>query len=134
MLSIHYLGQVIRAHFGDGSKFGVEIRYLNEETPLGTAGALSLMDPVPDLPFVVTNGDVLTDIRYGELLNFHLHHKAAATMAVRQHEWQNPFGVVQTKGIEIVGFEEKPIHRSHVNAGIYVLDPEAIFALRKGVV
>ena len=132
VLSLHYLGHVIQAHFGNGAEFGVEISYLNEETPLGTAGALSLMDPAPELPFVVTNGDVLTDIQYGELLDFHVHHKADATMAVRQHEWQHPFGVVRTKGIKIVGFEEKPIHRSHVNAGIYVLNPEVLLALDKG--
>jgi NDP-sugar pyrophosphorylase family protein len=75
---------------------------------------------------VVTNGDVITDIRYGELLDFHIRYDAAATMAVRVHEWQHPFGVVQTKGVEIVGFEEKPIARSHINAGVYALGPDAL--------
>jgi NDP-sugar pyrophosphorylase family protein len=96
---------------------------------LGTAGALGLLKPIPDEPFVVTNGDVITDIRYGELLDFHTRHAASATMAVRVHEWQHPFGVVQTKGIEIVGFEEKPIARSHINAGVYALDPLAFSVL-----
>jgi NDP-sugar pyrophosphorylase family protein len=75
---------------------------------------------------------VLTDIRYGELLDFHVRHRAQATMAVRQHEWQNPFGVVKTKGVEIDGFEEKPIIRSHINAGIYVLEPQALERLEHG--
>jgi dTDP-glucose pyrophosphorylase len=131
VLSLHYLGHVIRNHFGDGSRFGVEVSYISEDVPLGTAGALSLLDPLPDLPFIVTNGDVITDIQYGEMLDFHVSHKADATMAVRLHEWQHPFGVVKTKGIEIVGFEEKPVHRSHVNAGIYVLNTDALAALTK---
>ena len=93
---------------------------------MGTAGALSLLSPRPDAAFVVTNGDVITDIHYGELLDFHIRNNAAATMAVRVHEWQHPFGVVQTRGIDIVGFEEKPLARSHINAGVYALDPTAL--------
>ena len=69
---------------------------------------------------------MITDIRYGELLDFHTRHDAAATMAVRVHEWQHPFGVVQTRGVDIVGFEEKPVARSHINAGVYVLDPDTL--------
>ena len=126
VLAIHYLGHMIESHFGNGEDFGVQIDYLREQSPLGTAGALGLLNPTPSLPFVVTNGDVITDIRYGQLLDFHSRHAAAATMAVRLHEWQHPFGVVQTQGVEIVGFEEKPIARSHINAGVYALDPLAL--------
>lgn len=126
ILAIHYLGQMIEDYFGDGSRLDVSIDYLKEESPLGTAGALSLLSPHPELPFVVTNGDVITDIRYGELLDFHNRHAAAATMAVRMHEWQHPFGVVQMNGVEIVGFEEKPIARSHINAGVYALTPAVL--------
>lgn len=129
VLAVHYLGHMIEEHFGNGEQFGVKIDYLREQTPLGTAGALGLLSPRPDAAFVVTNGDVITDIRYGELLDFHMRHDAAATMAVRVHEWQHPFGVVQTQGVEIVGFEEKPIARSHINAGVYALDPDALNAL-----
>lgn len=131
MIAIHYLGHMIEDYFGDGVRLGVKIDYLREEAPLGTAGALSLLDPLPDLPFVVTNGDVITDIRYGELLDFHDRQGAAATMAVRQHEWQHPFGVVQMKGTEIIGFEEKPITRTHINAGVYALDPNALDPLQR---
>ena len=129
VLAIHYLGHMIEAYFGNGERLGVRIDYLREESPLGTAGALGLLKPTPDAPFVVTNGDVITDIHYGELLDFHTRHNAAATMAVRVHEWQHPFGVVQTQGVEIVGFEEKPIARSHINAGVYALDPSALSVL-----
>lgn len=126
VLAIHYLGHMIEEHFGDGRRWQVRIEYLREQEPLGTAGALGLLRPRPDAPFLVTNGDVLTDIRYGELLDFHCRHRASATMAVRLHEWQHPFGVVKTKGVDIIGFEEKPVSRSHINAGIYVLEPQAL--------
>jgi dTDP-glucose pyrophosphorylase len=132
VLAIHYLGHMIEGYFGDGSRWQVQIDYLREETPLGTAGAMSLLAPRPEFPFLVSNGDVLTDIRYGELLDFHCRHGATATMAVRLHEWQHPFGVVRTKGVDIVGFEEKPIARSHINAGVYVLEPSALDVLTAG--
>lgn len=131
ILAIHHLGHMIEEYFGDGGKFGVRIDYLREKAPLGTAGALSLFEPLPKYPFVVTNGDVITDIRYGEILDFHLRHQAAATMAVRVHEWQHPFGVVEINGVEIIGFEEKPIARSHVNAGVYVIEPDSLAQLQK---
>lgn len=132
VLAVHYLGHMIEDYFGDGRRWQVQIDYLRENSPLGTAGALDLLQPRPDVPFLVSNGDVLTDIRYGELLDFHCRHEATATMAVRLHEWQHPFGVVRTKGVDIVGFEEKPITRSHINAGIYVLDPAALGVLQRG--
>jgi dTDP-glucose pyrophosphorylase len=126
VISINYLGNMIEEYFGQGERLGVEISYLKEKDPLGTAGALALLNPKPDLPFIVTNGDVLTDISYGELLDFHIRFAAAGTMAVRMHEWQHPFGVVQIEGVEIVGFQEKPVARSHINAGIYVLNPNSL--------
>lgn len=132
VLAINYLGQMIEQYFEDGSRWQVQIEYLREKSPLGTAGAVALLDPRPDMPFIVSNGDVLTDIHYSELLDFHCRHGAVGTMAVRQHEWQHPFGVVRTEGIEIVGFDEKPVARSHINAGIYVLEPACIEALERG--
>ncbi len=132
VLAINYLGQMIQDYFGDGSRLQVQIDYLCEQAPLGTAGAIALLDPRPQLPFLVSNGDVLTDIHYGEMLEFHSRHQASATMAVRRYEWQHPFGVVRTQGIEIVGFEEKPVTRSHINAGIYMLEPEAIDVIEMG--
>ncbi len=129
VLAVHYLGQMIEEYFGNGERMGVQIDYLREKSPLGTAGALGLLTPLPVAPFVVTNGDVITDIRYGELIDFHVRHNAVATMAVRVHEWQHPYGVVKMQGLEIVGFEEKPIARSHINAGVYALDQTALGVL-----
>ena len=133
VLAINYLGHMRVEYFGDGSKFGIQIAYLRESKPLGTVGALSLFNSSPDEPFIVTNGDVISDIHFDELLDFHLQNSALATMAVRLHEWEHPFGVVQTRGFEIIGFEEKPISRSYINAGVYVLDPEALGELSPNV-
>ena len=123
MLSLNYLGDMVRDHFGDGSDFGVRIDYVSETEPLGTAGALSLLDPRPDSAFVVTNGDVLTDIDYLELVEFRDRHDAEGVMAVRLYEWTNPYGVVKMDGVDIRGFEEKPVSRCHINAGVYAFSP-----------
>ena len=133
VISIYHLGHMIEDYFGNGERFGVKIDYLREDSPLGTAGALGLMINRPDKAFVVTNGDVITDIRYGELLDFHNRHRASATMAVRAHEWQHPFGVVKMKGVEITGFDEKPLVRSHINAGVYILSPEVLNELSANI-
>lgn len=130
VLAVCYLGHMIEDYFGDGSKWQVKIEYLKENDPLGTAGALSMLNFRPSTPIIVSNGDVLSDIHYGELLDFHCRHLAMATMAVRQHEWQHPYGVVCINGVDIVGFEEKPISRSHINAGVYILEPIALNYLK----
>ncbi len=132
VMCLNYLGHMIVDYFGDGAVWGASITYVHEEDKLGTAGALGLLNPVPDLPFIVTNGDVMTDIAYTDLLNFHNSHRAEATMAVRQMEWQNPYGVVKTNGLAIVGFEEKPVQRHHINAGIYILEPTTLHHLKRG--
>ena len=134
VIAIHYLGHMIEDYFGNGQKMGVKIDYLREEKPLGTAGALSLFKELPNLPIVVTNGDVITDIRYAAILEFHEEQGASATMAVRSHEWQNPFGVVQIQGIDIISYDEKPTYRSNVNAGVYVLDPAVLRFIPKSEV
>ena len=128
IIAIHYLGHMIEEYFGNGDRLGVKIDYLREDSPLGTAGALSLLSP-PNEAFVVTNGDVITDIRYGEMIDFHNRYSSSATMAVRVHEWEHPFGVVKTDGVDIVNFEEKPIARSHINAGVYVINSENLSEL-----
>ena len=133
IFAVHYLGHMVEDYFGNGIRLNVKIEYLKENEPLGTAGALSLLENKLNAAFIVTNGDVITDIRYGELLDFHIRHDAAATMAVRLHEWQHPFGVVQMNGLEITGFEEKPINRTHINAGVYALNPSALNALEKNM-
>ena len=122
-LTTHYKGAMIVEHFGDGRNFGVDIRYVEEDQPLGTAGSLSLLEPSND-PFLIINGDVLTRINFGAMLDFHRHHRADMTVAVRQHEVQLPHGVVETDGLAITGITEKPVLRHFMNAGIYLLNPE----------
>lgn len=131
IISVNYLSTVIEDYFKDGEKLGVQIEYLRETAPLGTAGALSLLDNLPVTPLVVVNGDVISDINYGDLFDFHARQFADATMAIKLHEWQHPYGVVQIDGVKIVGFEEKPIARTHINAGVYVLSPSALSYLQK---
>lgn len=133
VLAIHHLGSLIEDYFGNGDRFEVSIEYIREEVPLGTAGALSLLEPKFDIPIIVTNGDLITDISYSEIVDFHEKQKAVATMASRIHEWQNPFGVVNTNEFEIIGYEEKPIIYSQVNAGVYVINPDALGILEKSV-
>jgi len=130
VLTVNYLADRIKDHFGDGSQFDVNIEYVKESLPLGTAGSLSMLGNQIKEPFLVTNCDVITEISYSDLLDFHCRQGSIATMAVKLHEWQNPFGIVHFEGLNIVRFEEKPVFRSHVNAGIYALSPEALLELR----
>lgn len=130
IISLHYLGELIIDYFGDGSAFDISIEYIHESEPLGTAGALSLLDPLPKLPFIVTNGDILTDINYANLLHFHESNNAEATMTIKKYELQNPYGVVNTQGLEIISFEEKPIQITYVNAGVYAINPSNLKYLK----
>ena len=131
IIAINYLGQVIEDYFKDGHEFGVKIEYLREDIPLGTAGALSLLSHKPERAFIVTNGDVITDINYSDLLEYHTVQNAAATVAVRTHEFQIPYGVVQINGLEVESYEEKPIVSSLINAGVYALNPDILDFIKK---
>lgn len=131
-LSVNYHADQIEGYFGDGSKFGAHIRYLREKKRLGTAGALSLLPP-PSLPIIVSNADLLTKADYIQILEGHMISGAMATMAVREHEYRIPFGVVHAEGERIASLEEKPVHRVMVNAGIYVLSPGAVALVPKEV-
>lgn len=130
IFSTNYLGNVIEEYFGDGKEFGVNITYVKEESPLGTAGALSLLNEPVNEPLLVSNGDLITDIRYSEMLEFHNSHQSFITVATRSHEWQNPYGVVLTSGSDVIGYEEKPLSKSNINAGVYVLDPGVLSLLQ----
>ena len=123
VISVNYLGQMIRDHFGDGSEFGIEIEYVSEDRALGTAGALGMIKRRPTEPMIVMNGDVLTRLRYDWLMDHHLAHDGSATVAVREYEFQVPFGVVQATDGFITSIDEKPVQKFFVSAGIYVLDP-----------
>ena len=132
VISTHYLGSMIKDYFKNGKNFNVDIDYINESKPMGTAGALSLMKKIPNEPLVVVNGDILTEINYGDLIDYHQKNASQATMAVKFFDLKNPYGVVKTKGIQIIDFEEKPVQKSTIiNAGVYVLNPATIKALKK---
>ncbi len=121
-VATHYKGDVISDHFKDGQDFGVDIRYVKEDQPLGTAGALSLLEE-SDEPLLVINGDILTRVNFRAMLHFHREHNADLTVAVRQYELNVPYGVVDTDGVNVKGISEKPVVRQFINAGIYLLSP-----------
>jgi dTDP-glucose pyrophosphorylase len=133
ILVVHHLSQIIEDYFGNGTKWGIHIRYIKEGTPLGTAGGLSQLSVSNKDPVVVTNGDVLSNLDYSEILQFHLTNGSSGTMAVRHHELVHPFGVVHLEGLNIKSIEEKPVYRNYINAGVYVISAEAIKTLVPGV-
>jgi dTDP-glucose pyrophosphorylase len=126
IISVNYKADMIKAHFGDGTNWDVDIRYLDESDRLGTAGALSMIDSKGDLPIIVMNGDVFTQLNIESLLAFHAEQATQATMCVRSYDLQIPYGVVRTQNMRIVGIDEKPEYRFFVNAGIYVLEPSTL--------
>jgi dTDP-glucose pyrophosphorylase len=126
-ISTHYKAEKVKAHFGDGSAWGVNIEYVNEEKPLGTAGAIGLLPKnLPKLPILMMNGDVLTKVNFEHLLTFHREQNNIATMCIREYDVQIPFGVVNIKEQQVKSIDEKPIEKYFVNAGIYVLEPELV--------
>ncbi|WP_289140258.1 nucleotidyltransferase family protein [uncultured Brevibacillus sp.] len=126
ILSVNYMKDSIKDYFQDGAHLDVNISYIEETKRLGTAGALSLLAEKPEHPFFVMNGDLLTKINYEQLLNFHTETNSVATMCVREYEYQIPFGVLETENHRLLSIEEKPVHKSFVNAGIYVLSPDVL--------
>lgn len=121
-LATHYKSEMIAEHFKDGSEFGVDIQYVKEDQPLGTAGALSLLEH-SDEPLLVINGDILTRVDFRAMLHFHREHNADLTVAVKQYEFRVPYGVIESDGVLIKGISEKPVVRQFINAGIYLLSP-----------
>ena len=132
-ISINYLGKMVEDYFKDGKKYGVKIHYLKERTPLGTAGSIGLLNDkiTKKLPFIVTNGDVLTEVNLNALLSFHKKEKSMGTMSIYKHNWEHPYGVVKTEGVKIINVIEKPNFNAHINAGVYVFDPKIINLIKK---
>lgn len=121
-LTTHYRADAIAQHFGDGSKFGVELEYVSEEQPLGTAGALGLVEYHE--PILIMNGDLLTTVDFRAMHRFHDEHEADMTVAVRRYELRLPYGLVELGDVDVSAVTEKPLVRGFANAGIYLLDPE----------
>ena len=130
-ISTHYKGEKISKHFGDGSIFDVNLRYIKENSPLGTAGALSLIEPSKE-PILVINGDILTKVDFRAMLEFHQEHKADMTVAVQRYDVQISYGVIETEGFLVKKVTEKPKHLYLVNAGIYLLEPPVLNLIPKG--
>jgi len=126
IISVNYKAEMIKDYFGDGKKIGANITYVEEDKRMGTAGALSLLEEIPTEPFFVMNADLLTTINFEQMLDFHTNENSFATMAVREYEYQVPYGVIEINESEITSIKEKPIQKFFVNAGIYVLSPKIL--------
>lgn len=121
-ITTHYLPEKITEHFGTGKRFGVELNYVSEDQPLGTAGSLGLVAET-DEPLLVMNGDILTRVDYKELFDFHKSNNADLTVGVRQYEFKVPYGVIEASDGIVKMLKEKPSYNFLVNAGIYLLEP-----------
>lgn len=131
IMCVNYKSNIIQDYFKDGSAFGVKIEYVLETQRMGTAGALSLLKEIPNEPFFVMNGDLLTNVNFEHLCHYHLSHNAMATMCVREYDFQVPYGVVNIHDSKIISIKEKPVHKFFVSAGIYMLNPETISSIDK---
>jgi dTDP-glucose pyrophosphorylase/CBS domain-containing protein len=126
-ISTHYMPEKIRNNFADKDSSDINIEFIHEDIPLGTAGSLGLLpENISKLPIIVMNGDLLTKVDFGNLLDFHRSNKAEATMCVREYDFQVPYGVVEVNNHKIKGIKEKPVHKFFVNAGIYVVNHSLI--------
>jgi dTDP-glucose pyrophosphorylase len=130
-ISVHFMARMIQDHFGDGSRFGCHIEYLHETEPLGSGGCLSLLPEVPKVPVFVMNGDLLTRMHVGRMLDFQDRHGFAATVGVRNYTFTIPFGVVETDGLTIRRLTEKPQVAHTINAGMYAITPELVARVPK---
>ena len=124
-ITTHYLAEKIHARIGDGSAYGVRVRYSHEDQPLGTAGALRRLDTEAERPFLVINGDVMTTVNFRAMLDYHREHSAALTVAVRRYSIKVPYGVVDSEGPLVRAVREKPEVLVFVNAGVNLVEPSA---------
>jgi predicted transcriptional regulator len=130
-LSVNHLAQVIEDYFEDGSKYGTRIEYLREDEPLGSGGAISLLPEIPEQALLVMNGDLIVDTNFTDMIEFHSRNDFYATMGVYSYFHQVPFGCVEIQDNRLAGLEEKPVLEKMVNAGIYVLSPQAVSVIPK---
>ena len=130
-LSVNHLAQVIEDYFEDGSMYGTKIEYLREDDPLGSGGAISLLPEIPEQALLVLNGDLILDTNFADMIEFHSQNDFHATMGVYSYFHQVPFGCVEIQDNRLAGLEEKPVLEKMVNAGIYVLSPQAVSAIPK---
>jgi len=125
-ISVNHLKEEIINYFGNGDRWGIEIHYLKEKKPLGTAGSLGLLPERPCETVLVINGDVLTHVNLNKMLQFHQKQKASATICVSEFLTKLPYGVVKIIDSKIISIEEKPEIKNFVNAGIYAFNPNIL--------
>jgi NDP-sugar pyrophosphorylase family protein len=131
-ISVGHLAELIMSFFGNGSRWGLEIDYAIEDEPLGTMGPLSQIEGLTE-PFIVMNGDLLTDVNYRDLYDFHTKGTAALTVATYEKAVDVSLGVLEVdQSSRVVGFREKPTLMFTVSMGIYVLSPELLQVIPKG--
>ncbi|WP_206663586.1 nucleotidyltransferase family protein [Sporolactobacillus shoreae] len=126
LLSVNYKADIIENYFMDGSAFGVTIKYIKETKRMGTAGAIGLAEKYLKEPFIVMNGDILTNLDFNRLLDYHKNNDFSMTIGSRSFEMQVPYGVLNVDNEKIISLEEKPTERYVVSGGIYVLNPNVI--------
>lgn len=126
IFSVNYKSEIIEEYFGNGKKFGVKIKYVHDKGRMGTAGSLYFLKKQLTKDFLVMNADLLTNINFEHLVDFHLSSKSKATMCVREYDFQVPYGVVNVEEDNIASIDEKPVHNFFVNAGIYILSPSVL--------
>ncbi len=131
-ISLGYRGDVIRDYFQDGEAFGVSIQYLLEERPLGTAGALGLLQIPRRDPLLVINADILTNLDLSAMYHTHCTYDNDITVAVRKVENKVPYGVMDLQKGRVVAVAEKPLQTYFINAGIYVLSPGVAGRVKAG--
>jgi len=122
-ISTHYMSEKIKNNFSNKDLSNINIEFIDEDKPLGTAGSLGLLPKsISKLPIIIMNGDLLTKVDFVHLLDFHQASKAEATMCVREYDFQVPYGVIEIEDHKIREIKEKPVHKFFVNAGIYILN------------
>ncbi len=132
-ISVGYKAELIRGYFAEGKRLGVHVHYVDEASPLGTAGALGYIKGEIRGPILVMNGDILTKLNFREFHEGHVASNAAITLGVREDRYQIPFGLVETNNGLVSRIREKPVHEFLVSAGIYVMSPHAIDGVQPGV-
>ncbi len=126
VLTVGHLSELLRTFFRDGSQLGLNISYSYEESPLGTAGPIALVSGLDDT-FLVTNGDVLTTLKFSELLQYHRDQKSIATIAVHRRQQKIDLGVIEWDAdCRVNGYIEKPTYDYVVSMGIYVFEPRVL--------
>ena len=132
IISINYLGKKIEEYFKTGENLGLKISYLKENREMGTAGSLQKLSSFKNnLPIIVSNADLFTNLKFNDILNYHQSNNSDLTVATKNHQYQSPFGVIENRGRSIIKIKEKPIYNFNINAGVYVINFKMLKYIKK---